>query len=226
MSPTLSVGATLLSGLVLASACSAAPILAQYTFTDNLLTPSTRDAAVTATPVTAAPKVNNNTVVNVATSNGFYTSAPFLAVNRNSVNESNTRSNVYFYITLSATGADRLNFEKLSFKVAQGGGSIGDRNYDVRYMLGNNTTLSEATLVPITNIPSVRPTFTTIPVDLSGTQFDAVSMITFRFGFNTLGFAQNVDYDDITFEGTVVPEPAAASALIGVALLGRRRNRR
>ena len=81
------------------------------------------------------------------------------------------------------------------------------RDYDIRSSLDGFAT----SLTGIVPIPTVRPTFTPVSVDLSGAPFqNLTSPLTFQFRFFTPGFSQNVDFDDITLNGTV-----AAAVLTG-----------
>ena len=103
------------------------------------------------------------------------------------------------------------------------------RDYDIRSSLDGFAT----SLTGIVAIPTVRPTFTPVSVNLSGAQFQNLSSpLTFQFRFFTPTVSQNVDFDDITLNGTVaattvVPE---SSTLPVLAIIGgwmiRRRQRK
>jgi hypothetical protein len=155
---------------------------------------------------------------------GFADTEPVLSAARANFNESSVRANVYFTFTLDANDGNELDLSTLTFNVAQGGGTALQRDYDIRSSLDNFAT----SLTGIVPIPTVRPTFTPVSVDLSAAQFqDLTSPITFQVRFFTPGVSQNVDFDDITVNGTVaaVPEPGALAMLAfgGACLLRRRR---
>jgi hypothetical protein len=67
----------------------------------------------------------------------------------------------------------------------------------------------------------------TITADLSSAAYDHLSSLTMRVYFFTPTVSQNIDVDRLTFNGTVVPEPASISAGLALAVgtLARRRRR-
>lgn len=201
--------------------------LLQYAFTTDL-NPTTVAVNATGSAVAAAPKVNNQVTTTLSIANGVgYPTQPFLATARGTANESGNRPDVYFTFTLSAAPGYALSLTDLSFNVARGGSS-GTRDYDIRSSVDNYAgSLTGASPVVIS---ALRPDFgTAVDLDLTAAQFQNLSTITYRFRFFTTGVSQNVDWDNITVNGTVTPLPeptiATATLIAGLALL-RRRGRR
>ncbi len=214
----------ILSASVVGLLAFAAPaaVINQYTFTGNSLAASNVNANVTASNIAGSPTVNGQptSVIGTTVSVG-YANEPSLIAARANANESGTRANVYFTFTVTANAGNVLNLDTLTFNVAQGGGTANTRDYDVRTSVDNFA----ASLTDVTPIPSVRPTLTPVSVDLSGPAFQGLNTITFQVRFFTPGVSQNIDFDDIALNGTVVPEPAGAAGMmvIGSAALLRRR---
>jgi hypothetical protein len=199
-------------------------VIAQYSFTGSTLNATTAAGSVMAGSITASPNVNGQATSTLAFANNVgYASQPTLAVARANTGESATRANVYFQFAVAANAEMELDLSTLTFKVAQGGAS-GPRDYDVRSSIdGYASSLTGG----VVNIPTVRPTFTPVSINLSGSQFQDLPAITFRVYVFTPGVSQNVDFDDITLNGeavAAVPEPSALAVLAaGGWMLGRRR---
>jgi hypothetical protein len=191
-----------------------ADVLAQYSFTDAIAGTLNRDATtvapnVTAGSITDAPIVFTHPMVALTRLVGVgYATEPGLAASRQPFNESNIADNVYFTATVSANAGNVLDLSSLTFNLAAGGGSPGDRTYDIRTSLDNFAT----SLTGLAPINTIRPAFAPISVDLTAAQFqNLASPITFQFRWFTPTFNQNTDWDDITVNGTVVagPQPVA-----------------
>lgn len=188
-------------------------ILAQYSFTDAVAGQLNRDATtvapnVTAGSITDAPIVFTHPMVVLSRTTGVgYATQPVLSAARAPWNESFIRDNVYFTFNVAANAGNELNLSNLMFNVARGGAAT-PRDYDIRTSLDGFAT----SLTGIVNIDTERPTFTPVSLDLSGANFQHLaSPLTFQFRFFTPGFSQNIDFDDITVNGTV----AAAQVLTG-----------
>ncbi|MGB7156494.1 MAG: PEP-CTERM sorting domain-containing protein [Tepidisphaeraceae bacterium] len=200
-------------------------VIAQYSFTGNTLSATTVAPNATAGSVTGSPNVNNQPTSALTFATGVgYATQPTLAAARANTNESGTRSDVYFTFTVSADAGNELDLSSLTFNVAQGGGTAGTRDYEIRSSLDGFAT----SLTGIVPIPTVRPTFTPVTLDLSGAQFqNLTSPLTLQVRYFTPGVLQNVDFDDIVLNGTVavVPEPNALAVLVtaGGWMLRRRR---
>ena len=214
----------LMGSIVFASAARGA-IISQYSFTGTTLNRSATTVAsdVTAGNITDAPTVNNNpTVVLTRTTGVGYATEPVLSAARANFNESSVRDNVYFTFSVAANAGNELDLSSLTFNVARGGAST-PRDYDIRTSLDSFAT----SLTGIVAINTARPAFTPVSIDLSGAQFQHLtSPLTFQFRFFTAGVSQNVDFDDITINGTVAPEPNTLALLaIAGSWMFRRRQR-
>jgi hypothetical protein len=202
-------------------------VIAQYAFTGATLNrnATTVDPNATAGSITDSPTVNGNpTSVLIRTTGVGYTGEPNLSAARANFAESSDRANVYFTFTVDANAGYELDLSSLTFNVAQGGGTALTRDYDVRSSADGFAT----SLTGVVPIPTVRPTWTAVTVPLSGGAFqDLTSPITFQVRIFTPTVSQNVDFDDITVNGTVaaVPEPNSLAVLaIGACMLRRRRS--
>jgi hypothetical protein len=204
-------------------------IISQYSFTDVVAgqlnrAATTVDPNATAGNITNAPTVNNNPTVVLTRATGIgYATQPVLAAARANFNESSVPANVFFTFNVDANAGFHMDLESLTFNVARGGAGT-PRTYDIRTSLDNFAT-SMTGVVPI---GTVRPTFTPVSIDLSAPQFqDLTSPLTFQFRFFTPGVSQNIDFDDITVNGEIVPEPGTLALLAVVAggWMFRRRQR-
>jgi hypothetical protein len=181
-------------------------ILAQYSFTDVNAGQLNREATTVASNVTAgtitdAPIVFTHPMVELIRSTGVgYATEPVLSAQREPWNESLFPENVYFTFGLSANSGHILDLNSLTFNVARGGAAT-PRTYDIRTSLdGFATSLTGGAV----EISTQRPTFTPVSIDLSGATFQNISSpLTFQFRFFSPDFNQNVDFDDITVNGTV-----------------------
>jgi hypothetical protein len=209
-----------------------AAIISQYSFADVVAGQLNRAATTvhpdaTAGDITNAPLVNGNPTVVLSRLNGVaYATQPSLAATRAAFNEANDIANVYFTFEVSPNSGLRMNLDDLTFNVARGGAAV-PRTYDVRSSVDGFA----ASLVggPV-QILTVRPNFTPVSIDLSGAAFqDLASPVTFRIHY--MGqpgqFGQAIDFDDITLNGELVPEPGALTllAVAGGWMFRRRRER-
>jgi len=189
-------------------------IITQYAFTGATLNRSatTVDGNVTAGNITDSPTVNGNATSVLIRTNGVGYPSEVLSAARANFNESSVRANVFFTFTVSPNAGMELDLSSLTFNVAQGGGTASTRDYEVRSSVDNFAT----SLTNIVLIPTVRPTFTPVSVTLSAAPFQNLTApVTFQVHFFTPGVSQNVDFDDITLNGTVsaVPEPHGLAML-------------
>jgi hypothetical protein len=200
---------------VIFSAAARGDVLSQYSFTDVVPMQLNRDATtvapnVMAGTITDAPEVPpglnppHNMVVLARSVDIGYASQPTLAASRGAWNEANDIANVYFSFDIAPASGYQLDLTTLTFNVSRGGAAT-PRVYDVRSSAdGFATSLVSGPVEILTQ----RPTWTPVSVDLSGAAFqDLTSPVTFRMHYlGTFGqFGQNIDYDDITVNGTVVP---------------------
>ena len=155
---------------------------------------------MTAGTITDAPIVFTHPMVELIRTTGVgYATEPVLSAQREPWNESLNPENVYFSFSVAANAGNELDLSSLTFNVARGGAAT-PRIYDVRTSLDGVDT----SLTGVVEINTQRPTFTPVSVDLSAAQFqDLSSPLTFRIHFFSPDFNQNVDFDDITINGTV-----------------------
>jgi hypothetical protein len=145
-----------------------------------------------------------------------YATEPSLGAQRANTNEAGTRSNVYFTFAVAPNAGYEINLSSLAFNVARGGASTV-RDYDIRSSLDGFAN----SLTGIVAINTARPVFTPVSLDLSAAQFQSLtSPVTFQVRFFTPTVAQNVDFDDITLNGAVVPVPEPGSAVLILTTIG------
>jgi hypothetical protein len=150
--------------------------------------------------------------------------APFFRVDRATIAATSAASAVAngAFATFTITPAAEMDLTDLQFDVMRGGGAT-PRGYVVRSSADNFATdLSTADLL------TARPTYTHITVPLTGASFqDLTAPIEFRLYVYAPAAGNSVDWDNITLNGTVVPEPAGLTALslAATGILARRRRR-
>lgn len=106
-----------------------------------------------------------------------------------------------------------MNFSNLTFNAARGGGAT-PRGYDIRSSVDNF-----ASSLATEDLPTQRPNWTRVDVDLSATAFDNLtSEVEFRFYVYAPETTNSLEFDDITLNGTVIPEPSSL-VLLGLAAL-------
>jgi hypothetical protein len=188
--------------------------------TSPVFGPTSVLANLTATPVTDPMGTIGIEISSAATTPP---GAPFLRVDPQGNSASAAialTNNKYFEFTITPNAGFLLDLTSLTFDAARGGGGT-PRGYVVRSSLN-----SFATDLATADLLTVRPTYTPVSIDLSGFA-DAAGAVTFRVYSYSPGAGSSVDYDNITVNGSVVPEPA--TGLLGVSgivlLTVRRRSR-
>jgi fibronectin-binding autotransporter adhesin len=182
-----------------------AVILDQYTFgpngsTPGVLSPSTVDPNALASDIFADPGL----ALDLTSPATQPPSTPYLRTTFNIASttaDAAFANNADFQFTLTAKDGFLLNLASLNFDVMRGGGST-PRGYAVRSSVDNyGTVLSTA------DVPTARPTFTNINVDLASPAYQNLTTITFKIYSYSPGTGASVDYDNITINGetTLLP---------------------
>jgi hypothetical protein len=196
-----------------------AAVLVNYSFTAGSAAPTTQDANVTATNATW-------TGLSGATfspgTGGAY--APANAV------PTSFSTGAYLSFTITADPGFTLNLDNLVFDLGAGMNTSGTYtvNTNVRSNAEASDFTTDLTMTPgpvttasVSNTTGSGTTWLTYTVDLSGTDFENLTSITFRFypTDNQSGSNQWARYNNITLNGSVVPEPASA-LLLTLSLVG------
>lgn len=144
----------------------------------------------------------------------------------------------YFSVTLSAGNPGE--FLDLNSFVLDFGGSSSAGNYtanivvqsDVGGLGSGNPTLSVSPNSKSISSDSGTVQLSTATVDISGTEFDQLSSVTFQFRFwDTVSNNNQINrLDNIRFEGAVVPEPSSMllvlSGVLAFGLIRRNKTRK
>jgi hypothetical protein len=203
-------------------------VIVQYSFTASNLLPT-----VVHTDVTAGGIVNGGRLsqmfVNLGLTN--YPSAPVMQVNpgtpaTNDVDFTFSTNN-FFQFTITVDPGLSLSLSNLTFNAAKGGS--GTRATGVRTDLTGTNNLTAF------NVGNTRPNWPASPfnVDLFGfSELQGITnSVTFMFAVATPSTGNSLEFDDITVNGAVVPEPSvSALVLLGLGALAaicgcRRRTR-
>lgn len=212
-----------LAAVIAASVSANAAVIVAYT--GEAATPSTTASGAAATALAVG---DANALVDVNFVGGYASDTVYRFVPTNAGTTVTTpadsiANNRYYGFTATANAGNELDLTSFSFIVGRGGGTT-PRGYDVRSSVdGYAATLGQS------DVGVQRPNFVTVPVDLSGSQYQHLSSIQLRIYGYTPGSGQSIDLDTITLNGTVaaVPEPAAVAFGLGLAGLAlTRRNRR
>ena len=220
--------ALIFSGLWLASPNAEGATLAQYTFptaasgeTGSAYSATTVEAGVNAS---AIADTSTNTVISTATGN--YTFSPpvlKLAPTTAQASQSAALANGTFVsFSVTAVAGQFLDLTSLTFNVARGGEAGSTRGYAITSdVLGFDQVLAGGSPT------GVQPTMDFVTVPLAADDYQNLPAITFRIYVYTGGSGNSVDFDNITLNGSVVPEPSKSALLVLAALftgLRRRRN--
>lgn len=138
-------------------------------------------------------------------------------------------ANSYFYLTLTPDAGKSMSITSISFDAVAGTAGPSTRS---AYLMSSKAGAYEAGNELLTATPLVYNTSTfdqNYSVDVSGISgFQNITDTTFlRFYIQTPGTHQNVGFDDITVNGSVIPEPATISffGFAGIAVMAIRRFR-
>jgi fibronectin-binding autotransporter adhesin len=196
------------ASLWLAPTASLADQLTTYTFgpdgsNPGVLTPTTVAPNVTATNITADPGL----VLDLTSPATQPSTTPYLRTTFTTVSTTEAaafNNNADFKFTVNAAAGYFLNLTSLVFDAMRGGAST-PRGYAVRSSVDNY-----ATVLSTGDLPTVRPTFTNINVNLSGASFQNLSTITFKVYSYSPATGSSVDYDSFVLNGTADLIPVAA----------------
>jgi hypothetical protein len=148
--------------------------------------------------------------------------APFFRVDRASLAATSAATAVSTgaFATFTITPGAEMGLTDLQFDAMRGGGAT-PRGYVVRSSADNFATdLATADLL------TARPTYTHVTVPLTGAAFqDLTSPIEFRLYVYAPASGNSVDWDNITLNGTIAPEPVGLSILGLAGVLAWRRRR-
>jgi hypothetical protein len=224
----LSVGA--ITGIVAAASAAHGAAIASYNFSPAFLPATTVAANATASSVTLGTSVSAP-----IQTNDFYSTAPVMTIARTN----DTAAQAYLQVTVTAAAGYELNLDTFTFDGAKGGAAT-PRTYEAHSSVGGlaissdpstpGQVLASGSFAATRGAAGSAAVLPTITVDLSGAAYDHLSTLTMRLYFYTPTISQNIDLDNLIFNGEVVavtvPEPAtfaAGFALAGGAILRRRR---
>jgi hypothetical protein len=141
----------------------------------------------------------------------------------------------YFSFTLTPDAGKSISIDSISFDGAAGTAEPSDRQF---YLLSDKTTYTSGNVLSsastVTGSPLLPYNTTTFDqnfsVTLSGNSAfqNITDSVTFRLYIATPTNSQNIGFDDITVNGSVIPEPGSYALLGGLCaltavMIGRRR---
>jgi hypothetical protein len=183
--------------------------IAQYTFPS--LSPTVPNlAATTVDPNATASDVTLGASVNPPVStNDFWISKPVVSFSR----ANDTALAVYFQATITAAAGYELNLDSFTFDGARGGAAT-PRTYEVHSSVGGLARDADILPSPPTSITSGTfdiqrgPNGATDPLptttaDLTSPAYDHLTSLTMRVYFYTPTTNQNIDIDNLSFNGIV-----------------------
>jgi hypothetical protein len=221
------------------SASLEADILVQYDMELN----GSRHVASTVFADTTASNLTGN---NLNTPNSFTLASvdaadDYIAWSRNAGSAQTTAvgviaDNTYFSFTLSPDAGKSISIDSVSFDAAAGTAGPSDRQFylfaDKSGYLSGNVLSSASTVIGSPLLPYNTTTFDqNFSVTLSGNSAfqNITDSVTFRIYIATPTTGQNVGFDEITVNGSVIPEPGTYALLGGLcaltAVVIRRRRR-
>jgi hypothetical protein len=227
MSPRL-LSAGIIGGMFAAACVAHGAVIAEWDFTSSLTAASTVDPNATAAPLARGTSTNAP-----ISTNDFWASKPVMSISRSD----DTGAQAYFQVTLTAAAGYELNMDNWTFDGARGGGST-PRTYEVHSSVAGLARDADISPAPPTSLisgqfltargsPGATDPLPTFTADLSSAAYDHLSTLSMRVYFFTPTVAQNIDVDNLTFNGSVVPVPEPATISTGLALaagmLARRR---
>ena len=229
-----------MSASALAASSLQAQVLASYDMQDtgNLTTASFTDADVTASTL-GGTNLNGAGAFSLAgvdasdTYTGWSRPNPNPA-SGNTVTDALNDGN-FFTLSLTPNAGNALSLTSLTFDAFAATGGPSERSVyifsDQAAFTAGNELFTASTVTGLPLIPYNGATAdVNFSVDLSTIGALAIDeAISFRFYLQTPVAGQNLAFDDITVNGSVIPEPASAALLmggLGVAMLGLKRRRK
>lgn len=223
----------LIAFLALSPLTGYSAILVSYDFNNGTNQASTTNPALgSATDFVPTSSLNNvNRPVIYPTSGGQgWTGAPSSETADSTANA--VTQNDYYAFTVTATAGTVLNLTRISFGTAYyhvSSAASVTSTYALRSSIGSYQT-DVGTPFAENHVVTSSPAFTAREIDLSASQYQNLSTITFRIYLsdNSTSTSRYVSLDDVTLEGTIAPIPEPSSSVllfgtIGGMMLRRRR---
>ncbi len=201
--------ATAVAEIFAAGSAAYGATIAQYTF--PALSPTAPNlAATTVDPNATAADVTLGASVNAPVStNDFWISKPVVSFSRSN----DTALAVYFQATITAAAGYELNMDSFTFDGARGGAAT-PRTYEVHSSVAGLARDADISPAPPTSLTSgtfdiqrgpngATDTLPTITADLTSPAYDHLTSLTMRVYLYTPTTNQNIDIDNLSFNGIV-----------------------
>ena len=132
----------------------------------------------------------------------------------------------YFTFTVTAVGSNTIDLTNLTFGSAQGGSS-DVRGFELYAAVdGGAFTFGDTPVLDVNMETGTRTNPQTRVADLTGATYQGINSVTFRYYALTTSTGQSIDFNGMTLNGEVIPEPSAICLFgIGALALTVRRRR-
>lgn len=157
---------------------------------------------------------------------GFSLSAPD---GRGTTLEEGEFSTAYFTFTVSADPGLLLNLDNLTFGSARGGGNpdTQTRRFELFASIdGAPFDYAGGPLLFVDNETGTRTSPVSRSADLSGATYQNVQSVSFRYYPLTPAQGNTMDFNGMTLNGSVIPEPSTVPVLVALSLAGILQRRR
>lgn len=152
-----------------------------------------------------------------------YASGPELRVFPGGISASTAiAANSYWEFTVKPADGQNMDLTDLQFDAARGGGGV-PRGWAFETSVDG---FGATTIIQQADLPTARPNWTHYTIDLSAAKFqNLTTATTFRVYVYSPASGSTVEFDNVSLNGTIAPEPAtlALMGLGGLALVRRRR---